>query len=48
MYKPNKERLSNFWIQVQNLWIKIYGSKKIFIAAINVNFHISKSKKIKI
>lgn len=37
MYKPDLKRLEQFWISVQDFWIKLYGSKKAYIAAINVH-----------
>ena len=36
MYNCETKRLENFWINVQDFWLKLYGSKKIYIAAINV------------
>ena len=36
MYECEANRLGKLWTGVQDLWIKLYGSKKIYIAAINV------------
>lgn len=36
MYQPKPERIRMFWTALQDFWIKLYGSNKIFIAAINV------------
>ena len=38
IYKPNKERCVLFSRALQNLWIKLYGSKKVYVAGINVTF----------
>lgn len=35
MVKTDRERLRNFWQALQAFWIKLYGSNKIYIAAIN-------------
>lgn len=35
MYKPNEERLRNFWSSLQGLWIQLYGSKMATVALIN-------------
>jgi hypothetical protein len=37
MYKAKEERLAKFWTSMQDFWIKLYGSKNVYIAAINVN-----------
>lgn len=36
MVKTDRERLRNFWQALQAFWIKLYGSNKIYMAAINV------------
>lgn len=36
MYKCKPERARQFWRALQDIWIKLYGSNKIYIAAINV------------
>ena len=46
MYNCETKRLENFWIRVQDFWLKLYGSKKIYIAAINVILFINLVKKI--
>lgn len=35
MYNPKPDRLRQFWSALQEFWIKLYGSNKIYIAAIN-------------
>lgn len=35
LYQAEPERLESLWAGVQNLWEKLYGSQKIYIAAIN-------------
>lgn len=35
MYQPNTDRLRQFWTQVQQLWINLYGSQVATVAAIN-------------
>lgn len=35
MYQPNTDRLRQFWSQVQQLWINLYGSQVATVAAIN-------------
>lgn len=35
MYNPKPDRLRQFWLALQEFWIKLYGSNKIYIAAIN-------------
>ena len=37
MYQPKPDRIRQFWSASQNFWLKLYGSNKIFIAAINVS-----------
>ena len=37
MYKCKEERLRLFWHNLQDFWIKLYGSNKTYIAAINVS-----------
>lgn len=37
MYQPKPDRIRQFWSALQNFWLKLYGSNKIFIAAINVS-----------
>lgn len=41
MYKPNQERLRNFWITLQDTWLTLYGSSVPTAAAINVNDKLS-------
>lgn len=36
MYQCKRERAAQFWNALQEFWIKLYGSSKIYIAAINV------------
>lgn len=36
MYQCKRERFAQFWATFQDFFIKLYGSDKIFIAAINV------------
>ena len=36
MYKCDVQRLEKFWLIVQQFWVKLYGSSKIYIAAVNV------------
>ena len=36
MYQPKQDRIRQFWSALQNFWLKLYGSNKIIIAAINV------------
>lgn len=35
MYKPEEERLRNFWYSLQGLWLQLYGSKMATVALIN-------------
>lgn len=35
MYKPEEERLRNFWFSLQGLWLQLYGSKMATVASIN-------------
>lgn len=35
MYKPQEERLKNFWTALQDVWLKLYGSVYPTVAAIN-------------
>lgn len=35
MYKPNPERIKNFWIALQDMWIKLYGTTYPTVALIN-------------
>jgi len=35
MYKPEEERLRNFWFSLQGLWLQLYGSKMATVALIN-------------
>lgn len=35
MYNSQPERIRQFWSALQDFWMKLYGSSKIFIAAIN-------------
>lgn len=39
MYQCKRERCSQFWTALQEMWIKLYGSNKIYIAAINVSWN---------
>ncbi len=36
MYKIKTDRGRQFWSTLQDFWLKLYGSNKIYIAAINV------------
>lgn len=36
MYKPNPDRLKNFWTALQDLWLTLYGATYPTAAAINV------------
>lgn len=36
MYQIKQDRGSQFWTALQETWIKLYGSNKVYIAAINV------------
>jgi len=38
MYQIKADRGRQFWNALQEFWIKLYGSSKVYIAAINVNF----------
>ena len=40
MYQPDKARLQQFWRSLQDVWIKLYGSRPVTIAAINVSQRI--------
>lgn len=35
MYKCDQNRLKTLWTECQNFWIKLYGSRKVYVAAIN-------------
>ena len=35
MYNSQPERIRQFWSALQDFWMKLYGSSKIFVAAIN-------------
>ncbi|XP_018328664.1 enoyl-CoA delta isomerase 1, mitochondrial-like [Agrilus planipennis] len=35
MYKPNQERVRNFWLSLQDLWMTLYGCSYPSVAAIN-------------
>lgn len=37
MYGKNPEHYAEFWKSVQDMWLKLYGYRKITIAAINVS-----------
>lgn len=37
MYECKRERCARFWATFQDFFIKLYGSSKVFIAAINVS-----------
>lgn len=37
MYKPDPQRVKEFWTNLQGLWIKLYGSSVPSAAAINVS-----------
>ena len=37
MYQIKADRGRQFWNALQEFWIKLYGSSKVYIAAINVN-----------
>lgn len=36
MYQKSPERCAEFWRAVQEMWLKLYGSNMVVIAAINV------------
>jgi 3,2-trans-enoyl-CoA isomerase len=36
MYQCKPDRVRQFWVALQDFWLKLYGSYKIYIAAINV------------
>ena len=36
MYDSKPERIRQFWSALQDFWMRVYGSSKIYIAAINV------------
>ncbi len=36
MYQCKPDRVRQFWVALQDFWLKLYGSNKIYIAAINV------------
>ena len=36
MYRAKPDRARQFWTALQEFWIKLYGSNKVYIAAINV------------
>lgn len=36
MYKPNQDRLKEFWTTLQDTWLALYGSSVPTAAAINV------------
>lgn len=35
LYPFDRERCAQFWVSIQELWIRLYGSSKVYIAAIN-------------
>ena len=37
MYQPKPERLAEFWRTLQNMWMRLYGSRLVTIAAIAVS-----------
>lgn len=37
VYRLQEARAKVFWRALQTFWMKLYGSKKIFISAINVS-----------
>jgi len=37
MYKPDPERVKEFWTTLQDLWLALFGSKVPTAAAINVS-----------
>ena len=41
MYNPQPDRLMTFWRTLQEVWLKLYGSRLPTIAAINVSFIIT-------
>ena len=41
MYKPNQERLRNFWVTLQDTWLALYGSSVPTAAAINVKAELT-------
>lgn len=36
MYQPDEPRLREFWRTLQEIWIKLYGSQMVTVAAISV------------
>jgi len=46
MYESKPDRIRQFWSALQDFWIKLYGSSKIYIAAINVNKRSQSRRKI--
>jgi len=43
MYQKSPEHCAEFWKAVQDAWLKLYGSTKVTIAAINVSATIHSS-----
>ena len=37
MYKPQPDRLAEFWRTLQGVWLGLYGSRLATVAAINVS-----------
>merc|ERR1712127_924148 len=35
MYQGKEDRLRQFWTALQDFWLRLYGSNKVYIAAIN-------------
>lgn len=42
MYKPDLQRAELFWTTLQDVWLKLFGSKFITAAAINVRIRKNK------
>ena len=43
MYQPDVPRLREFWRTLQELWIKLYGSQMVTVAAIDVSMLVDGS-----
>lgn len=35
MYQAKPDRVRQFWVALQDFWLKLYGSNKVYVAAIN-------------
>lgn len=45
MYRKSPERCGEFWRAVQEIWLKLYSSNMVTIAAINVRINHKQQKK---